>query len=153
MKKLLIMLALIPTVSFSAPTGTLVIQGVIPSLRSLTVTTEPGFNNLDLSTSQTDLKIATVKEKSNSMLGYKTTITSSNLGNLKRNGGTELIPYSLKYNGSVANITTALGHSVTSVSFPVNVNKDLSISYTGVDIESLTEGTYSDTLTLSISSP
>ena len=153
MKKLLVLALYFPLLSFSATTGTLVLQGTIPSLRSLTVTPEAGHNTLDLGSTQTDLKVATVNEKSNSILGYKITIVSANLSNLKRVSGTEVIPYTLKYNGLTADVSSITGYSVTHSGFPVNVNKDLTISYTGVDTSLLTEGNYSDTLTLTISSP
>lgn len=151
--KLILSLFLLSFSTFAATSGTLILSGIIPSIRSITVTPNSVASSLDLSTTQTDLKVATVNEKSNSLLGYKVTITSANLGNLKRSGGSEVVPYTLKYGGSNAPITSVSGHSVTNLSFPVNVNKDLEVSYTGVVPEATIEGTYSDTLTLTISAP
>ena len=153
MKKLLV-LALLISNAQAATTGSLLLQGIILPTRSITVTAVSGVNtNLDLTTTQTDLKVATVNEKSNSILGYKVTITSLNLSKLKRSGGTEVFPYTLKYNEISAPVSTVAGYSVTYPAGLVNVNRDLDISYTGVSAETLVEGTYQDTLTLTISAP
>lgn len=154
MKKLIISLLCIASFSsFGATTGTLLLQGIVPSIRSITVSPESVASSLDLTTSQTNLKVATINEKSNSLLGYKVTITSANLSNLKRSGGSEVFPYTIKYNGTNAPVTSVAGYSTTSNTFPANVNKDLTISYTGVPSEQMVEGTYSDTLTFTISAP
>lgn len=154
MKRLLLALAL--TLSFNlsaATTGTLLLQGIVLPIRSITVTPTSAAASLDLSTTATNLKVATVNERSNSILGYKITITSANLSNLKRSAGPEVFPYTLRYNGIVAPVTTVAGYSVSYGAGLVNVNRDLEISYTGVQPETMVEGTYADTLTLSIAAP
>lgn len=156
MKSLLAATALVvfsSTQAFSATTGTLLLQGVVAKKVAIAVTAQSVASALDLENTQSDLKVATVNEQSNSKTGYKVTISSANLGKLKRTDGAEVFAYSLKYGGSAVGLSTATGSSFTSSSATVvNVNKDLAISYTGVAESSMVEGTYADTLTLNIAS-
>jgi hypothetical protein len=156
MKKSLVVTALIAlstSPAFSATTGTLLLQGVVAKKVAIVVTAAAVASALDLETSQTDLKVATVNEQSNSKTGYKVTIASTNLGKLKRTDGAEVFAYTLKYGGSNVGLTTAAGTTfTTSSAASVNVNKDLNVSYSGVAAESMVEGTYADTLTLNIAS-
>lgn len=151
MKKLLLALILTSTSAFTATTGTLVLTGIVPQNLSIVINPTPISSNLDLSTTQTDLKVATSVEKSNSQTGYKVSITSANLGKLKRVSGTEVIPYTLKYNNNSVNLASTQ-IVVNAGTGPQNLSKDISISYTGLDLSATLEGTYTDTLTLSISS-
>ncbi len=154
MKKLIAVTALLTlstTSVFAATTGTLLLQGIVAQKVSVVVTPLSVASALDLSTTQADLKVGAVNEQSNSKTGYKMTITSANLGKLKRTDGAEVFSYSLKYGGSSVGLSTSAGSTFTnSSSAIVNVNKDLNISYTGVAAESMIEGTYQDTLTLNI---
>lgn len=139
--------------SMAATTGTLLLQGVVAKKISIDVSAEAAASALDLATSQSDLKVATVNEKSNSKTGYKVTITSANLGKLKRTDGAEVFSYSLKYGGSSVGLSTSAGTLFTNSSVAaVNVDKDLAITYSGIAAESMVEGTYADTLTLNIAS-
>lgn len=153
MKKLLLLTALLSTSAFSATTGTLLLQGIIPKILSITVTPQTISSTLDLSTNQTDLLVGVVNERSNSLLGYKVTITSSNLSNLKRVSGTEVFPYTMKYNNVAVNLSAPAGTTFTTPSpLPANINKNINISYTGVAQETMVEGTYSDVVTFTIAS-
>ena len=129
------------------------LQTIVPKKVAITVTPVTVASALDLSTTQADLKVATVNEQSNSKTGYKVTITSANLGKLKRTDGAEVFSYSLKYGGAAVGLSSAGGTVFTnSTAASVNVSKDLAVSYTGVANESMVEGTYADTLTLNIAS-
>lgn len=156
MKRLLAVTALLTlttTSAFSATTGSLLLQGIVAKKVAIVVTAAGAASALDLETTQADLKVATVNEQSNSKTGYKVTITSAQLGKLKRTDGAEVFSYTLKYGGSAVGLSTAAGTTFTNSSAAsVNVNKDLNISYTGVAGESMVEGTYTDTLTLNIAS-
>lgn len=137
--------------TFAATTGTLLLQGIVAQKISLSVTPETAASSLDLAASQTDLVVASVNEKSNSKTGYKVTITSANLSKLKRTDGPELFAYTMKYDGSAVSLTTAAGTTITdSAANAVNLNKSVSISYTGVAEELMVEGTYNDTVTFTI---
>lgn len=149
--KTLLFALIFSTSAFSATTGTLLLQGVVPQKISVAVTPTTAASALDLTTTQSDLVVASVNEKSNSKTGYKVTITSANLGNLKRVDGSDVFSYTMKYGGSAVNLTSVAGTTLTSTSTNVNLNKDMSISYTGASSESMTEGTYSDIVSISIS--
>jgi hypothetical protein len=154
MKKLFLAslsLTFILSPAFAATTGSLLLQGVVPQKISLSVTAQTVASTLDLSTSQTDLAVASVNEKSNSKTGYKVTIASTNLGKLKRTDGADVFSYTMKYNGSAVALNSAAGTTLTnSTSSTVNAVKGVSISYTGVAAESMIEGTYADTVIFTI---
>lgn len=154
MKKLLsatALLVLTTSAAFSATTGTLILQGVVAKKVAIVVTAQSVASALDLETSQVDLKVATVNEQSNSKTGYKVTITSANLGKLKRTDGAEVFSYTMKYAGAAVGLSTAAGTIFTNSSAAaVNINKDLAISYSGVAAETMVEGSYADVLTLNI---
>ncbi len=153
MKKLVLAstLLVLTTTSFAATNGTLLLQGIVPHKMSLTVTADAGASALDLTTSQTDLSVASVNEQSNSRTGYKVSISSANLGQLKRAGGSDVFSYSLKYNGSAVDLSTASGTTITNSTIAAaNVSKAVTVSYTGIASEQMVEGTYADTVTFSI---
>lgn len=142
-------LALATLNSMAATTGTLLLKGTVAPKLSIEVTPEAIASTLPLDISQTSTKVATVREKSNSNTGYKVTISSSNLGNLKRSSGTELFPYTLKYNNVALNLASPVVNS-HSAAANVNVTKDVAISYTGVPAEDMVAGDYTDTVTFTI---
>ena len=154
MKKLLTLttlLALSITTSFAATTGTLLLQGIVAQKILVAVTPATVASALDLTTTQSDLNVGSVNVKSNSKTGYKLTITSTNLGKLKRTDGAEVMSYTMKYGSSAVGLSTAAGTTFTNSSGSiVNINTALSISYTGVAAETMVEGTYNDTVTLNI---
>ncbi len=139
--------------SFAALVGSIVLQGIVPATTAITVVGVSPFNSLDLTTTQANLNIASITEQNNTALGYTVKLTSANSGLLK-NGTLGQIAYTAKYNAvSVVLSTTPVtvtnqGPQLT----PVNVNKSMSISYTGVPSASLMQGNYTDTLTFTIAS-
>lgn len=149
MKKPLLSLLLmsVSSLSMAATVGTLNLQGVVPAVLSITITPEPLATNLPLDTTQSNVKVAEAVEVSNSATGYTVDIVSANNGQLVN--GSDTINYSLTYGGST--IDLANGDAVTGASGAVNANKDINISYTGVDYALLTQGTYSDQVTFTIS--
>lgn len=153
MKKLVTLLALTTVLSTQAATvGTLLLQGVVTKKLSITVTANSSASALDLTQSQTDLVVASVNERSNSNSGYKVNVKSSNLGKLKRSGGSEVISYTLKYGSNSVDLSTAAGQTFNNAGAAIaNVNRDVKVSYAGVAEESLVEGTYADTVTFEIS--
>lgn len=143
------------TLSFSAfsvgpgTSDTLLLKGNVPSRLSIQVSAEAIASNLPLDTTQTNTKVATVLEKSNSNSGYKVTISSANQGALVRDNGSEQFPYTLSYDGSALDLSSDV-EQVHSSAAAVAASKDLEISYTGVDPEDMVEGDYTDTITFSI---
>lgn len=156
MKRLLIATTLLAlsTTAFSATTGSVLLQGIVAKKVSIVVTSEAVASALNLETTQADLKVATATEQSNSKVGYKVTLKSTNLGKLKRTDGNEVFAYTLKYGGTLVGLSSAAGSVVTTSASAssVNISKDILISYTGVAAETMVEGTYADTLQLDIAS-
>lgn len=153
MKKLFLASAFLAlsTSSFAATTGTLLLQGTVVQKISLAITPQAIASTLDLSTTQTDLAVASVNEQSNSKTGYKLTIASANLSKLKRTDGSDVFSYTMKYNGSAVALTSVAGTTITNASAAsANVNKSVTISYTGIAPELMVEGTYADTVTFTI---
>lgn len=143
---------LISSVAFAATTGTLLLSGNIAPTVSISVTGVGQHNNLDFTTTATDFHVANVLEKSNVSTGYKVTIASANAGQLK-NGSAGQIAYTAKYNGTSFSLSTT-PVTVTNVTSQTNVAnslKQVSISFSGIAAESVMSGTYSDTLTFTIS--
>nr|BDT29783.1 fimbrial protein [Bacteriovorax sp. HI3] len=138
--------------AFSAVTGSSLLQGKVSSRVSIEVFPEMIAGALDLSTTQTDLKVASYREKSNAILsGYRVRISSANLGKLKRIDGAEVFPYSLKYDGTTLNLSTSSGTTYERWHiFPVSLLRNLTISYTGKPLEQMVTGTYTDTITFEI---
>lgn len=135
----------------AATTGSLVLSGSVPVTTSIAVSAAGSASSLDLSTTQSDLQVATVVETCNSTGGYTVTLSSANSGALK-NGNYGSVSYTAKYNGSSVSLTSS-GTTVTSVSSPsstVNTSKPLTISYTGQSAGQMFAGAYTDTITLSI---
>lgn len=153
MKKLVTLLALTTVLSAqAATTGNLLLQGVVTKKLSILVTPNSVASSLNLEVTQTDLVVASVNERSNSNTGYKVKVTSSNLGKLKRSGGTEVVSYSLKYGTNSVDLSTISGQTFNNAGAAVaNVNRDVKVSYTGTPAESLVEGTYADSVTFEIS--
>jgi len=134
---------------FSATSGVLLLKGTVAPLLSIQVLAESIASSLPLDTTQVDTKVATIVEKSNSNTGYKVTINSSNKGRLKRASSSDFFPYALKYDSITLNLATAVVQ-VHSSAAAVNQSKDLTISYTGVDPETMIAGEYTDNVTFTI---
>lgn len=137
------------SLSYAATTGSLQLRGNVPDILSIEVNAKADATNLDLQNDQTDLKIASVLERSNSSTGYTLTIDSANDGQLVRNGGSETFTYSMKYDGSSVDLSSSDSFN-NSASAAVAVNKDVTISYTGQDADTMIAGDYEDTVTFSI---
>ncbi|MBP9681973.1 MAG: hypothetical protein KBD76_11250 [Bacteriovorax sp.] len=144
-------LFLVSSQAFSALSGSALFKGQVTRVVSLVVTAEPIAASLDLTASKSNLLVATINEKSNSKTGYKMTISSANRGKLKRVDGPELFTYTMKLNGSNVNLSQVAGTTFTrSTSRPVNINRNLKMSYVGKLPELMVQGTYADTITITI---
>ncbi len=137
--------------TLAATTGTLVLTGTVPQVLSITVTPLGIASILDLTTTQTDLTVGNIQEDSNSNTGYKISASSANNMKLIRSGGTEFIAYTFKY-GATAYVLTPSDQVVKTVGTAgVYSNTTAAkISYTGVASASMVQGSYTDTITLTI---
>jgi len=151
------LLVFLSLAAFSATTGSLVLTGTVNGVLDISVTAKSVATNLDLTISQTDLSVATVVEKSNKPSGYTVTLESGNAksnsasnGILEDSVSGDSLSYTIQYDGAnislINGVATVTNSNATTASS--GVSKDLSISYVGDN--SLTEGSYSDTITLTI---
>ena len=146
----LALIATMTTTVFAATTGTLLLKGIVPRLVNITVTAETIAANLPLDTTQSNTKVATVNEQSNSNTGYKVTVSSANAGKLVHQSvASSNVAYTLRYNNAAVNLASAQTITYSS-SASVNANRNVDISYTGVPHENLIEGNYQDTITFTI---
>lgn len=138
--------------SMAATTGTLLLTGTVAEEVAILVTPEAAATTLDLSASPTALKVASVNEKSNSNTGYKIAVKSAN-GGLLENGALDSLAYQISYDGGSAISPTTADQDVKTVSTAgvYDADSDVNISYTGKPAAQMVEGTYSDTLTFTIS--
>lgn len=153
MKKLIttILLFILSTPAMSATSGFFLLRTEVPRRVSISILPASVASSLDLSTTQTNLKVANATAKSNSRTGFKVTFTSANLGNLRRVSGNEVFPYSMKVDGLDVGLSTASGTTFNvDQTAPMTISRDITISYTGKPLETMMEGTYLDTVTLTI---
>ena len=150
MIKLLLALVL-STATYAATTGTLSLSGTVAQELSITVTAEGAAASLDLSATQTDLKVATVNEKSNSNTGYTISAKSTN-GSLLKNGALDQLAYTITYDGGSAVTLTTTDQVVKTVSTAGlhDNDSDVDITYTGKPAAQMIVGTYTDTITFTI---
>jgi len=142
------------TGAFADTTATLNLKGTIGQVLSIAVTPLTVAGALDLTTTQTDLKVATSVEKSNSKTGYKVLLSSANNSKLKHIQG-DLFAYTVKYGAATVDLSASAGTPVTAatVSTPLGVasnTRDVTVSYTGIPAANMKEGDYLDTLTFTI---
>lgn len=152
MKKMILGITLLVTTSsFAATQGTLTLRGVVQQVLSIEVTAEAGASNLDLSTQARDLKVATVKEISNSRSGFKVKIESQNNGKLAHQDGANIsnVPYTMKYGNTTVNLGSSQDINVNQAG-SYEQTKNVSISYDGNGQNQLVAGQYSDTVQFTI---
>ena len=151
------MMAMAGMPAVAATTGSLALSGTAPGILEITVTGVTGYQALALSTDVTDLKIATVVEKSNKYGGYTVLVESSNAvanvtgPSLDSAVTGEKLSYSLKYDSAAVAFTTGSSLITDSASKTpkAGTSKEMTISFAGADAN-LAEGTYTDTLTFTI---
>lgn len=146
-----VLIRLFQSNSEAATTGAITLSGVVPASTAVVVTPVAPYNNLTLSTLQTNLLVATVNEQNNTTLGYNLTLSSANAGKLK-NGVVGQITYTARYNSVAVTLAVAPVNITTQGSqiAVVNVNKNFDISYAATPTASSMAGTYTDTLTFTI---
>lgn len=153
--KTFVSLAVLAALSFSAVAATsdnLKLKGKVPKKLSILVTPDPIALNLDLEASPTALLVASVNEKSNSSSGYKITADSLNDGKLvNQDDTTQSVTYSMTYDGNAVNLATVSDVKTVSAPGVYDDNSDVKIAYTGAPHESRVEGSYTDTITFTIS--
>lgn len=162
--KKLVLIALIACVGVAVfgqtnDTAGITLTGVVQEKVEVTVTAESGSSSLDLTTNQTDLKVATVTEYCNMAGGYTLDIqtsTASASPSFYSPTTTQELVYSVKYDGNVVTFdSNGLADDVSSGTQTTSgaLSKDLTISYSGSSAALTAASDYSDTLTFTITSP
>lgn len=136
----------------TSSSATLALRWVVPEVVIFDVSAKTTAFTQNLAIPQKDLVVASINEQSNLPAGYKITISSDNLSQLKREGGVEAVAYTMKYNGRPVVLTSAEGTTISSLSSPeVSLSKSISISYSGITQDSVAAGSYADIVTFTIS--
>jgi len=138
---------------FAGTTATLNIKGKVPRTLDITVTPLTIATALDLTTSKTNLVVATSVEKSNSQTGHKVFLSSANNSKLKHAQG-DTFNYTFRYGNRTINLsassgTPVLAATVSTIGVSTN-SRNISISYTGKAAATMKAGDYLDTLTFTI---
>ena len=120
------------------------LSGTVGDFVSINVTPEPAATSLALSSGQAaQLQVATVTISSN--VSYDVDVNSANTFNCNR--GSEDVPYSRYYDGTVI---SSNGDVVESGSSANGATRPVAVTYNAATTQS--SGTYSDTVTFTISS-
>lgn len=142
-------LALSSFTVFSATTADLILKGVVAPVLKISIAHESVASNLDLSTQASNVKVATLTEKSNYASGYKIKAKSTNGGKLVNvSDVNSFVSYNLSYNGSNISLQTSPTQIYSTSNLRGTYTKDLKISYN--QPSSLSAGSYEDTVQFTI---
>lgn len=151
MKKMLVILTvLLFAVSMGAfaqitDSASLNLSGTVGDFVSISVAPEPAATSLALSSGQaSQLQVATVTVSSN--VAYDVTVSSSNTFSFT--DGTDNVPYELYYDGSQV---TSNNQNVESGTTANGSTKPVAVTYAAAT--GVSPGTYSDTVTFTITGP
>lgn len=151
MKRLLILSSLLLLIlggAFAQQTtdsASLNLSGTVGDFVSVSVTPTPAASGLSLSMNQPSLlQVGTVVETSN--VNYQVTATSTN--GFEFSNGNDTVPYTFYYDGAAV---ASSGDTVSSGSQAAGISRPVSVTYSAAVAGNPT-GTYSDTITFTISS-
>lgn len=149
MKKLFTLALLTSTFTFAATDSAILnLRGVVDAVVEISITPESDAQSLDLSTTVSDKKVATVVESANVLGSYTVDVSSDNAGNLRHANGNNFA-YTMTYGAQAVNLAT--GSTFTRTGTPqVPQSYDVDISYTGVPEASMVAGEYTDSVTFTI---
>ena len=128
--------------------GALQLRGLVPLACGIQVDPTQAASSLDLSSSYTDIAVASVTETCNSSTGY--TIEVSSLGNGSFLGELDAVSYVLKYDETQADLSSSgvLVSSAPGQTGPAGVTKAVTVSYAAATSQG--SGTYVDTLVFTV---
>lgn len=151
MKKLITALTL-STLSFSAFSATqadLILKGVVAPILDISIVHETVASNLDLSQAASNVKVATLTEKSNYAQGYKIKAKSTNSGKLvNTSDANSFVNYTLTYNGSGIALNSSPTQIYSTSNLKGTFTKELKISYAAPT--NLSAGSHEDTVQFTI---
>jgi len=143
----------------AATTATLSLSGVVPAVLEISVTPELVASNLPITTTVSDLAVATVLERSNKKAGYTVSLESASA---KARGtalpafvsaeSSDVLSYSISYDGNAVSFSSgsAVVSSEKTRTGMSGISRAVTVSFDGASAF-LDESTYSDTLTFTIS--
>ena len=151
MKKLITVLTLttLSLSAFSATQADLILKGVVAPILDISIAHETVASSLDLSQAASNVKVATLTEKSNYAQGYKIKAKSINGGKLVNTvDANSFVNYSLTYNGSGISLNTSPTQIYTTPNLKGTFTKELKISYSAPS--NLSAGSHEDTVQFTI---
>ena len=137
----------------------IIISGSVSPLAAITATAAPALTDAELNSGVVDKQMSVVNEKSNRNVGYTVALKSANAAAASSSqarmngisaGNTDVINYSIKYNGVAVTLDIAGQATVTNDALQTpsaGVNKNLTITI-GAGFPAA--DTYSDTITLTL---
>lgn len=138
----------------AATTGNITLMGTVGTALDIEVTPAGSYNSLGLGSSQTDVLVATVRERAN--VSYDVSVQSTNYASCGAAtscllSGANIVPLTLKIDGTTVTFTSATITYKTAAAASLNwtTAENVTVSYT---IGSqLPAGTYTETYTFTIS--
>lgn len=147
-----ITLSLLTTFSFGAFAATqadLILKGLVAPILEISIAHETVASSLDLSQAASNVKVATLTEKSNNAQGYKIKAKSTNAGKLVHvSDSSSFVSYSLTYNGTGITLSSTPTQIYTTSNSKGTFTKDLKISYAAP--VNLSAGSHEDTVQFTI---
>ena len=146
------------SLAFAAPNASILISGSVPAILEISVTAAPAASSLPLTTTVSNLPIATVVERSNKKAGYTVELSSANatasgaaIATLNSSESPDVLPYILRYAGNAVVFQggKAVVSDVSAKTNAAGTSRDVTISFDGASYF-LDESTYSDTLTFTV---
>lgn len=149
-KNLLALTVLALTVQVQAATqADLILKGVVAPILDISIVHETVASNLDLSQPASNIKVATLTEKSNYAQGYKIKAKSTNAGKLVNTvDSNSFVNYSLTYNGSNISLNSSPVQIYSTSNLKGTFTKELKISYN--QPSNLSAGSHEDTVQFTI---
>lgn len=150
MKKFLAVSMIMTSFSTMAATqADLLLKGTVAPILEISIAHETVAANLDLSQQASNVKVATLTEKSNYAQGYKIKAKSNNGGKLVNTvDANSFVNYSLTYDGSGIPLNQSPSQIYVTSNLKGTFTKELKISYSQPN--NLSAGSHEDTVQFTI---
>jgi len=152
-KSIFAAIALTATSAFAASTGTLIISGTVSAINDISIVATTDATNLNITGGNSGLVVANVSETSNNLNGYSIKLRSLNASKLVHSvDATKFTTYKVSYDGgTMISLTTSDQVVKTSGSLSGLTTDSSAVAVDVVPYSTAPAGTYSDTITISIS--
>ena len=145
------LLSVVPVAANAASSGSVTVTGKVPVACDISVASASGASNIaNLALGDTNRLVATVTENCNDPSGYSVSLVGTNsssyTGLFKDTVSNATQAFTVSYNGSTVSSAT-----LTDVTAPANVSKDVRITYAAnANLTGSVGFTYAETLTFAI---